>query len=195
MCGVTLCSNQPKFPTKLYDTISPPGRCGCYHKKVWIRSDVSTNKYVGAATEIGRNPVVSKHQLQPEYGEEQADAGRDYRICLARSNSRAQTGTGKYSFSLFSWPRVGLATLPGWSILLPIICDDHTCINTYINTYYNTIRVLRISHSCCLSVCALKINLNASKPSINRASTQSVKTGTLIGCKDKHSLGFNRYKR
>ena len=28
-----------------------------------------------AAAEIGRN-TVSKHQVQPEYGEEQADAGR-----------------------------------------------------------------------------------------------------------------------
>ena len=36
-----------------------------------------------AAAELGRNPVklgrnpVSKHQIQPEYGDEQADAGRD----------------------------------------------------------------------------------------------------------------------
>ena len=30
----------------------------------------------GAAAELGRNPV-SKHQIQPEYGDEQADAGRD----------------------------------------------------------------------------------------------------------------------
>ena len=29
-----------------------------------------------AAAELGRNPV-SKDQIQPEYGEEQADAGRD----------------------------------------------------------------------------------------------------------------------
>ena len=29
-----------------------------------------------AAAEVGRNPV-SKHQIQPEYGDEQADAGRD----------------------------------------------------------------------------------------------------------------------
>ena len=29
-----------------------------------------------AAAELGRNPV-SKHQIQPEYGDEQADAGRD----------------------------------------------------------------------------------------------------------------------
>ena len=29
-----------------------------------------------AAAELGKNPV-SKHQIQPEYGDEQADAGRD----------------------------------------------------------------------------------------------------------------------
>ena len=36
-----------------------------------------------AAAEIGRN-LVSKHQIQPEYGDEQADAGRDSRTRLAR---------------------------------------------------------------------------------------------------------------
>ena len=30
-----------------------------------------------AAAEPGRNPVLCKHQIQPEYGDEQADAGRD----------------------------------------------------------------------------------------------------------------------
>ena len=40
--------------------------------------DVKTGPYylVLAAAELGRNPV-SKHQIQPEYGDEQADAGRD----------------------------------------------------------------------------------------------------------------------
>ena len=33
-----------------------------------------------AAAELGRNPLVSKHQIQPEYGDEQADAGRDCRF-------------------------------------------------------------------------------------------------------------------
>ena len=32
--------------------------------------------YMDAAAGLGRNPV-SKHQIQPEYGDEQADAGRD----------------------------------------------------------------------------------------------------------------------
>ena len=34
------------------------------------------NKIMDAAAELGRNPV-SKHQIQPEYRDEQADAGRD----------------------------------------------------------------------------------------------------------------------
>ena len=32
--------------------------------------------FMDAAAELGRNPV-SKHQIQPEYGDEQADAGWD----------------------------------------------------------------------------------------------------------------------
>ena len=57
------------------------------------------NKEMDAAAKLGRNPV-SKHQIQPEYGDEQADAGRDCRTRLARpNNSQARTGTGKYSFS------------------------------------------------------------------------------------------------
>ena len=43
------------------------------------------------AAELGRNPV-SKHEIQPEYGDEQADAGRDCRTRLARPNSQARTG-------------------------------------------------------------------------------------------------------
>ena len=52
------------------------------------------NKEMDAAAEIGRN-LVSKHQVQPEYGDEQADAGLDCRTRLARPNSQARTGTGK----------------------------------------------------------------------------------------------------
>ena len=59
------------------------------------------NKQIDAAAELVRNPV-SKHQIQPENGDEQADAGRDCRTRLARPNSQARTGTGKYSFPLFS---------------------------------------------------------------------------------------------
>ena len=48
-----------------------------------------------AAAEIGRNPV-SKHHIQPEYGDEQADAGRDGRTRLARPTFQALTETGEY---------------------------------------------------------------------------------------------------
>ena len=54
-----------------------------------------------AAVEIGGNPVVSKHQpirFSPSVENEQADAGRDGRTRLARPNSQARTGTGKYAF-------------------------------------------------------------------------------------------------
>ena len=54
-----------------------------------------------AAAELGRNPV-SKDQIQPEYGDEQAGAGRDGWTRLARPSSQARTGTGECSFSLFS---------------------------------------------------------------------------------------------
>ena len=59
------------------------------------------NKYMDVTAETGKNPV-SKRQTQPEYGDEQADAGRDCRTRLARPNSQARTGTGKYYFFLFS---------------------------------------------------------------------------------------------
>ena len=47
------------------------------------------NKYMDAAAEVGRNPV-SKHQIQPEYGDEQADAVQDCRNRLARPNYQAR---------------------------------------------------------------------------------------------------------
>ena len=61
-----------------------------------------------AVAEIGRNPVVNKHQVRPEYGDVQANAGRDCRTRLARDQIilRHEWGqgkeTGKYYFSLFS---------------------------------------------------------------------------------------------
>ena len=54
-----------------------------------------------AAAELGRNPV-SKHQIQPEYGDEQADAGQNCRTRLARPNSQVRTGTRTNSFPLLS---------------------------------------------------------------------------------------------
>ena len=48
--------------------------------------------------EVGRNPV-SKHQIKPVYGDEQADARRDCRTRIVIPNSQARTRTEKFSFS------------------------------------------------------------------------------------------------
>ena len=55
------------------------------------------NKQMKAAAEIGRNPV-SKHQIQPEYGDKQADAGRDCRARLRDQTLRRERGRGKNHF-------------------------------------------------------------------------------------------------
>ena len=56
------------------------------------------NKYIDAAAEPGRNPV-RKHQIQPEYADEQTDAGRDCRNRLARPNSQARTRADREIFN------------------------------------------------------------------------------------------------
>ena len=53
---------------------------------------------MGAAVDIVGNPVKST-SFNLSMKNEQADAKQD---CLARPNSLAQTGTEKYSFSLFN---------------------------------------------------------------------------------------------
>ena len=54
--------------------------------------------YIYATAELGRNPV-SKHQIQPEYGDEQADTGRDCRTHLARPILWHERGQGNIYFS------------------------------------------------------------------------------------------------
>ena len=41
------------------------------------------------AAELERNPA-NEHQIQPEYGDEQADTGRECRTGFARPNSQAR---------------------------------------------------------------------------------------------------------
>ena len=52
---------------------------------------------MNVAAELGRN-LVSKHQIQPEYGDEQADVGWDCRTRLARPNSQARTNADREIF-------------------------------------------------------------------------------------------------
>ena len=46
-----------------------------------------------AAAKLGRNPV-SKHQIQPEYGDEQADAGRDCQLVSRDQTLSRERGQG-----------------------------------------------------------------------------------------------------
>ena len=50
--------------------------CSADHDQDWQPYPIDPYSAMDAAAELGRNPV-SKHQIQPEYGDEQADVGRD----------------------------------------------------------------------------------------------------------------------
>ena len=78
-----------------------------------------------AAAELGRNSV-SKHQIQPEYGDEQADAGRDCRTRLARPISQARTNADR---EIFMFPLTTCRT-GNLTRLIPIVAicvTIHTC--------------------------------------------------------------------
>ena len=83
-------------------------RLNCYCLDSSISSYVasrieSIQKTYATASEIGRNPV-RKHQIQPEYGDEQADARRNCRTRLAIHYylRRERAGQRKILFSLLS---------------------------------------------------------------------------------------------
>ena len=83
-----------------------------------------------AAAGLGRNSV-SKHQIQPEYGDEQADAGRDGRTRLARPNYQARTGTGILIFPVqLTTSRIG--NLTRFIHTLLCVMTMHTYIHTYL---------------------------------------------------------------
>ena len=65
-----------------------------------------------AAAKLGRNPV-SRHQIQPEYGDEK-DNGDGTAESVSRDQIlRRERGQRNILFFQFSWPRAGLATLRG----------------------------------------------------------------------------------
>ena len=93
-----------------------------------------------AAAELGRNPV-SKHQIQPEYGDKQANAGRDCRTRLARSNSQAPTGTGKYFFPCSNDHEQHWQPYPVDSY--PFAICDHTPAPYWPRVYGGTNQIIR----------------------------------------------------
>ena len=80
-----------------------------------------------AAAEIGRNPV-SKHQIRPEDGDEQADAGRDCRTRLETKFSGANEDREIFIFpAQLATSRIGNFTR---LILTLAKCNDHVYIHT-----------------------------------------------------------------
>ena len=91
-----------------------------------------------AAAEIGRNPV-SKHQIQPEYGGEQADAGRDCQTRLVRPNSQARSGTGKFIFPVqLTTSRIGSnLTRLIFTVAMCVIIDTYTTLGRSMRVAWN----------------------------------------------------------
>ena len=86
-----------------------------------------------AAAEIGRNPV-RKHQIQPEYGDEQADAERDCRTRLAKAKFSGANGDREILFFPVQLTTSRFGNLsPGRSLLLLYVRTIHAYI--LVHTY------------------------------------------------------------
>ena len=74
---------------------------------------------------------MSKHQIQPETKNEQADAGRDDRPRLARPNSQARTETGKCSGNvIFPYSADHEQDWQPYPVdPYSALCDDHTYVS------------------------------------------------------------------
>ena len=81
-----------------------------------------------AAAELGRNPV-SKHQIQSEYGDEQADAGRDAEPVSREQILKHARGRGNIHFPCSADHEQDWQPYPVDPY--SAICDDHTYIHTY----------------------------------------------------------------
>ena len=71
--------------------------------------NVGLDQCMDAAAELGKNPVSTRSSLIMEMSRLTRNRTDEP---VSRDNSQVRTGTEKYSFSLFSWPRAGLATFP-----------------------------------------------------------------------------------
>ena len=76
-------------------------------------------------------PVETTAGIQPEYGDEQTDAGRDCRTRLARPNFQARTGTGEGSFSPVQLTTSRIGSLTRLIRTLLDVMNIHTYIYTH----------------------------------------------------------------
>ena len=79
-----------------------------------------------AAAELGRNPV-SKHQIQPEYGDEQTDAGGTAEPVSRDQILRHARGQGNVHFPCSADHEQDWQPYPVDPY--SAICDDHTYIH------------------------------------------------------------------
>ena len=97
------------------------------------------NQYssIDAAAELGRNPV-SKHQIQPEYGDEQADAGRDYEPAPRDKILRRERGQVNVNFPCSADHEQDWQPYPVDPYPCMYVWSSHTYIlHTYIDYYYS----------------------------------------------------------
>ena len=145
---------------------------------------------MNAAAELGRIPV-SKHQIQPEYGGEQANAGRDCRTRLLRLNSQAQTWTGKYSFSPFQLILCRIGNLTRLIHTLAICVTTHKWLFPVQLTTSRACNLIRLILTLAMCddhtySCWLKKNQNVPRPSEHpsvRGGKMSRRLGGIKGCK------------
>ena len=84
---------------------------------------------MNAGAELGKSPV-GKHQIQFEYEDKQADAGRDCRTHLARTNSQARTGTREILIFLVQLTTSRIGNLTRLIHTLAIYVTIHTYIHS-----------------------------------------------------------------
>ena len=96
-----------------------------------------------------------ENQIQPEYGDEQADAGRDCRNRLTRPNSEARTGTGEYYFPCLADHEQDWQPYP--VDLYSAICDDHTYVESGIQAIPIRVPPLRAHGGWACGSCVLMV--------------------------------------
>ena len=88
-----------------------------------------------AAAEIGTNPV-SRHQIQPEYGDEQPDAGRGCRTRLCDTKFSGANGDMEISIFPVQLPTSRTGNLTPLILLLLYVMTIHTCIHVLLRQLF-----------------------------------------------------------
>ena len=97
-----------------------------------------------AAAELGRNSVISKHQIQPEYGDWQADAGRDCQHVSRDQILRRERGQGNIIFPCSADHEQDWQSYPVDQYSCYMCDRTYILRTTRVRTYYYC-RIFRVS--------------------------------------------------